>query len=1479
MGFWRSVGRVARIVFPVHYVANLQIWRYLEAREQESQAADPRPRYFPRPASYGQMLPVVYGTTLVPAPALCRGRLEVNGDIWKQHQLVLALCQGPAAAVRAVWLFGGAEGETTAAGSVRVEWPRMVECGATFQAGALTGNMPTNPAFARGAGTELLVATDGNRLRLASHVLIEWTPTSPPEPRTIDHWEVERGTSSSGPWTAVVSIPSAANGGASFYERMTWSGKYHFKDIEGGAGSWYRVRYVDDLLVAGAWYTAFQGSFVESTGSFLPTLAGATSIRLVEALTSTRDPNFLLYGALDRLKRLDGTYAVTAITDKEITLSSPGLVNANWNFIGTDDNVQFSSSYWLASSAGGIYYPGIAHIRADPLDLAALYSRLDPATTLTPAYGAEISGFLANAGTGSLDAEGADVIADIIGSNYWAANVRATVEADLGIDGTAASGCRTYCRANGFFVSGMLDDQRSAAEHIQSVLDAIDCVVIDCEQKLKIVPLGDEAITANGYTYTPVMTPAADLTASDGLATGDEAMISMGALPDELATNVVSVEYRDRNASGAAYRISVETAQDGSDIEAQAIINGGTGKREAATTVLHWITNSSHARRIAQLRLQRALGVRNAQVVRTGWRWARLWCMDPLTLTDPAQGLDHVPVRIAAVEEDQDGNLSFETLDWPTGMSGLVSYSTQPPASPTPVAQDPGVADEPIVLPVPPYVSGLEHAVWIAATGQSTHFGGCDVHVSTDGVTYHNRGAIYGRSAIGHLINALPAASGLDATNPLDVDMSTSSGALAGTTDAGRDNLDTLCWVDGELLAFRTVAAYDTSPYRWRLTSLRRGAYGTTGGSHAADTAVVRIDPARVLYVTLPAAAFGAPLYVKLVPFNVNGTGRPDLSSVPAHAVTVALPVSLAPTGPTLAVTASAPAPAANQWRASADELAHARWARVLWTMSGDLQSGFEVVLYEGSDPDDTSKHVVPARIVPANVRDAVLAVSAGAAALTVRASVRARFASGAVSAWATTGTDTIPANTNVASQALTLAGTKMRVYYQGSAPTGAQENELWFSTDTTTACPVSGCKGTLNDDGTQRSPATHRAAYWPHRYVSSAWVDAERQALLIASEIAAGAIVTDKLGAKSATLDKLTIGGAASGANLWPNPTSEEAPPTGADTTTAEWAYRYNAGAGAYAGNWVRRLVLAQAGYVGSYLTVPCAPGEQFRLEAYAKLISGTPSAGSSGVRISWVDAAENYLGTTVYSAEALGAAWGKISAQGTAPDGAVRAWFGIDLLANGACTLDFDGILARRMVSGELIVNGALKTSNYAEDGSGFATAGVKLDHTGTSLKAAVNGVRFGPTLFSDLWSWGQRRRYGTYSTNTLSGYNSLSSFGGSTTDQQFVRGVVEAGGVATSLKVTAAGNYIVQWRAEVTTSIVMGFQARLYNRATSTALATAQTYVASTSYRTYIGDQVIYTLAANDDIDLQVYCGASSGTSFYVENYTVTITRLPD
>src|SRR5699024_5820445 len=92
------------------------------------------------------------------------------------------------------------------------------------------------------------------------------------------------------------------------------------------------------------------------------------------------------------------------------------------------------------------YYPGIACLRGDPIDLKTLYGIMElgngieelfqitnqEAIVYQPEWTAEVRGFLSGYGSNGLDAHPADIIVDLLGANYWSAQTGIDVETSIG---------------------------------------------------------------------------------------------------------------------------------------------------------------------------------------------------------------------------------------------------------------------------------------------------------------------------------------------------------------------------------------------------------------------------------------------------------------------------------------------------------------------------------------------------------------------------------------------------------------------------------------------------------------------------------------------------------------------------------------------------------------------------------------------------------------------------------------------------------------------------------------------------------------------------------------------------------------------------------------------------------------------------------------------------------------------------------------
>ena len=134
---------------------------------------------------------------------------------------------------------------------------------------------------------------------------------------------------------------------------------------------------------------------------------------------------------------------------------------------------------------------------------------------------------------------------------------------------------------------------------------------------------------------------------------------------------------------------------------------------------------------------------------------------------------------------------------------------------------------------------------------------------------------------------SLAAAGDPDTGDTLAVDLTQSQGQLLSGTQADADAYVTLCFCGGELVAYETATL--TATYKYSLTYLRRGAYGTPVGAHAAGAQFARFgpnDPSLFRY-TYPASFIGQTVYIKLPGFNIFGQALQDLAGVSAYSYTL----------------------------------------------------------------------------------------------------------------------------------------------------------------------------------------------------------------------------------------------------------------------------------------------------------------------------------------------------------------------------------------------------------------------------------------------------------------------------------------------------------------------------------------------------------------------------------------------------------------
>lgn len=223
----------------------------------------------------------------------------------------------------------------------------------------------------------------------------------------------------------------------------------------------------------------------------------------------------------------------------------------------------------------------------------------------------------------------------------------------------------------------------------------------------------------------------------------------------------------------------------------------------------------------------------------------------------------------------------------PIGVGGAALYQRQSSAgSGLDALIDPGTTNPSIVFEPPSALSGGGLEVWIIASG-GLEWGGCQVWVSSDGNTYALAGTIYRGARQGVLTAALASHADPDTGDALSVDLGQSEGQLLSGTQADADNFVTLCYCDGELISYQTATL--VAQYKYNLTYLRRGVYGTPIGAHTSGASFARFgpnDPSLFRY-RYPSSFVGQTIQVKLPAFNIFGQSLQDLSGLTATAYTL----------------------------------------------------------------------------------------------------------------------------------------------------------------------------------------------------------------------------------------------------------------------------------------------------------------------------------------------------------------------------------------------------------------------------------------------------------------------------------------------------------------------------------------------------------------------------------------------------------------
>ena len=515
-----------------------------------------------------------------------------------------------------------------------------------------------------------------------------------------------------------------------------------------------------------------------------------------------------------------------------------------------------------AYPAQAVPYANLAYIASPSLDLGDSPS--------LPNLNVEVKGLVPyQAGTID-DALASDIVTDYLTNARHGAGFGAYLS-DLDAGGNSF---RKYCLARGLFLSPIENNQRNAGAFLKDIAEICNAAIVWQNGKLNFIPYGDAAITGNGATFTPNLTPLYDLTMDDFLVERGQPPVKHSAKNPSQQFNHVRIEYAAREND---YNPLIVEVKDQADID-------DNGLRTKAVTKYTAITQRPLARDVAQLQMQRDLFVVNSYSFRLGVRHSLLEPMDLVTITEPALGLDRQLVRITEVTE-QDDAIDVTVEEMNVGVANAPLYNTVGPGG---YNQDfnaaPGNTQDPLIMNAPGLLTQTGYEMWINVAGvNASLWGGCQVWISDDDTDYRYVGTVAGPARYGALAAAMSTGTAdYDTTSVLRVQLY--NGQVLSGTQEDCDDFRTLLYVGGEWMSYRDATLVSGSTYD--LDTFRRSAYGSVRAAHAAGQAVAVIDEA-TFRLPYDAGNVGKTVYFKFPSFNVFGAGVQDLASVPAYSHTI----------------------------------------------------------------------------------------------------------------------------------------------------------------------------------------------------------------------------------------------------------------------------------------------------------------------------------------------------------------------------------------------------------------------------------------------------------------------------------------------------------------------------------------------------------------------------------------------------------------
>jgi hypothetical protein len=442
--------------------------------------------------------------------------------------------------------------------------------------------------------------------------------------------------------------------------------------------------------------------------------------------------------------------------------------------------------------------------------------------------------------------------------------------------------------ANSFFISPVIDRQDTAASLLGKWLEAGMCMAYMSEGLMKLVGLGDTSATGNGATWTAPSSFDAELDDTCFLAKSQgQDPVKISSSPWTEAFNKVQISWNNR---GNQYAPEITPEEDKSAVNRY-------GDRIEDPQSYDFITTLAAARFAGSMRVKRNVYTRNTYTFSLPFRFGHLEPLGVISLTTNSAWsnannntiqLVRQPVRITKIIDNPDGtyDVTCEDFIFGTQQPGLNNKGTGSGNAPPNQYADPGNTSVALLIPTPQLAGGFNlNQLWIGAAGQTDNWGGCNIWASTDGLKFGQIGTIEGPARLGTLSAIFPTGSDPDTTNSLVVNLVDNAAPLEAGTSADADLGNTLCVVDGELIAISASVLTGIDQYTAG-TYIRRGQKGSSIAGHSVGAPFLRLDSSIFKYTFDPAWS-GEVVYLKFQSFNFFGNSIQDLSTVTAIPITL----------------------------------------------------------------------------------------------------------------------------------------------------------------------------------------------------------------------------------------------------------------------------------------------------------------------------------------------------------------------------------------------------------------------------------------------------------------------------------------------------------------------------------------------------------------------------------------------------------------